>query len=157
RLDEVLDLHLFEFERAEDEVARRDLVPERLSNLRNTEGKLSPHRRGDIEEIDENALRRFWRQIGDIFLVFNRTDLRPEHGVEHAGLAQLTPAVGTLRRFDLVGPEAALTFAQTLHQRIVELFDVAAGDPHSWAGNERSVDQLHIVAQLDVGAQPGIA
>ena len=38
--DEVLDLHLLELARAEDEVARRDLVAERLADLRDAKGNL---------------------------------------------------------------------------------------------------------------------
>ena len=40
RRDEVLDLHLLELARAEDEVARRDLVAERLADLRDPERHL---------------------------------------------------------------------------------------------------------------------
>ena len=45
RRDEVLDLHLLELARAEDEVARRDLVAERLADLRDPERHLVTKRR----------------------------------------------------------------------------------------------------------------
>jgi hypothetical protein len=40
RLDEELHLHLLELAGAEDEVARRDLVAERLADLRDAERRL---------------------------------------------------------------------------------------------------------------------
>ncbi len=75
RLDEVFDLHLLEFERAKDEVAGRDLVPERLAYLGDPEGQLAAHGAGNVGEVDEHALRRFWRQIRDVLLVGDRPDL----------------------------------------------------------------------------------
>ena len=44
RLDEELHLHLLELARPEDEVARRDLVAERLADLRDAERNLLPGR-----------------------------------------------------------------------------------------------------------------
>src|SRR5680860_1433656 len=55
--DEVLHLHLLELERAEDEVPGRDLVAERLSDLRDAERRLAPRDLGDVLEVDEDALR----------------------------------------------------------------------------------------------------
>jgi hypothetical protein len=58
RRHEVLHLHLFELERAEDEVAGRDLVPERLPDLGDPERRLASGDLGDVLEVDENALGR---------------------------------------------------------------------------------------------------
>ena len=58
RLDEELDLHLLELAVAEDEVARRDLVAERLADLGDAEGQLLAPRLLTIGEVDEDALRR---------------------------------------------------------------------------------------------------
>src|SRR5207253_2887719 len=44
RLDEKLHLHLLEFTSSKDEVAGRDLVPERLPDLSDAERHLLPHR-----------------------------------------------------------------------------------------------------------------
>ncbi len=57
RRHEVLHLHLLELERAEDEVARRDLVAERLADLRDPERWLAARDLGDVLEVDEDALR----------------------------------------------------------------------------------------------------
>src|SRR5947209_7277368 len=56
RFDEILDFHLLEFERTKHEVAWCDLVAKRLSNLRDTKRKLASHGRGDVGEVDEDAL-----------------------------------------------------------------------------------------------------
>jgi len=58
-VDEILHLHLLKLARAEDEVARRDLVAERLANLRNAERQLHAAGVDHVLEIDEHALRRF--------------------------------------------------------------------------------------------------
>src|ERR1044072_7331552 len=105
--NEVLHLHLLELARAEDEVAGRDLVAERLSNLRDAEGNLPAHGRLHVEEVDEDALRRLGAEIGErrgVVLVRDRADGRAEHEVERARLSPIRlPAVRTLnvpkRRF----------------------------------------------------------
>ncbi len=63
--DEILHLHLLELARAEDEVAGRDFVAERFSDLRDAEGNFAAHRRQHVLEIDEDALRRFGAKIGE--------------------------------------------------------------------------------------------
>src|SRR5262245_33743459 len=55
-LDEVLHLHLLELAGPEDEIARGDLVPERLAGLRDAERRLLPRGLHDVEEVDEDAL-----------------------------------------------------------------------------------------------------
>ena len=56
RRHEVLHLHLLELERSEDEVARSDLVAERLAGLRDAERRLATRDLGDVLEVDEDAL-----------------------------------------------------------------------------------------------------
>src|SRR5207244_10537632 len=58
RRDEILHLHLLELARAEEEVAGRDLVPERLADLRNAEGRLAARELQHVLEVDEDGLRR---------------------------------------------------------------------------------------------------
>src|SRR5438067_10659579 len=67
--DEVFELHLLELERPEDEVTGRNLVAKRLSDLRNAERQLSAHGIRHVDEVHKDALRGFWRQIGDVFFV----------------------------------------------------------------------------------------
>src|SRR4029079_18236358 len=57
RLDEELHFHLLELARAEDEVSGRDLVPERLADLRDAERHLLTRRLLDVEEVHVRALR----------------------------------------------------------------------------------------------------
>ena len=61
--DEELHLHLLELERAEDEVARRDLVAERLADLRDAERRLATRELRDVLEVDEDALRGLRPQV----------------------------------------------------------------------------------------------
>ena len=63
RRDEVLHLHLLELERAEDEVPGRDLVAERLADLRDAERRLAARDLGDVLEVDEDALRGLRPQV----------------------------------------------------------------------------------------------
>ena len=58
-MDEELHLHLLELAHAEKEVAGRDLVAEALADLRDPERRLHAHRRDDVLEVDEDALRGF--------------------------------------------------------------------------------------------------
>src|SRR5829696_6963242 len=70
---EVLHLHLLELARAEDEVAGRDLVAERLADLRDAEGNLPPQRRLHVQEVDEDALRRLGPEVSQrVRVVFRR-------------------------------------------------------------------------------------
>ena len=56
--DEELHLHLLELPHAEDELAGDDLVPEGLADLRDAKRQLHAAGLLDVEEVDENALRR---------------------------------------------------------------------------------------------------
>src|SRR6266566_4838588 len=156
-LDEVLDFHLFEFERPKDEVPRRNFVPERLSHLRNTEGQLSAHGCGDVEKVDEHALRGLGWEIRDVLVVGDWADVRLEHGVEWPRLAEQSATIRAFCSFDLVRAKAALTLAHALDKRVVELFDVTRSDPHPRRSDQRRVEQLHVIAPLNVGSNPGIA
>ena len=84
---EELHLHLLELAHAEDELPGHDLVAERLADLRDTERQLHAARFLDIEEIDENALRRLGPQVDRRGPFGRRTHLRREHEVElpHVG------------------------------------------------------------------------
>src|SRR5690606_22288013 len=63
RLDEELHLHLLELAGPEDEVARRDLVAERLADLRDPERHALAGRRQDVLEVDEDPLRRLRPEV----------------------------------------------------------------------------------------------
>src|SRR5207253_5401850 len=92
RRDEELHLHLLELAQPEEEVARRDLVPERLADLSDTERRLAARELGDVLEVDEDALRRFGPEVCGRALVLEGADVRLEHEVELARLGEV--AVG---------------------------------------------------------------
>src|SRR3712207_6178245 len=134
-LDEELHLHLLELAGPEDEVARRDLVAERLADLPDPERGLLACRAADVGEVHEDALRGLRAQVVQPRLVLDRAEVGLEHHVEVARLGPpaLGAAVGTgdvgqavLRRpalarlellLEVVGPEALVT-ALTLGQRV---------------------------------------
>ena len=63
RTDEVLRIRLLELPRSEEEIAWRDLVPERLPYLRDTERNLRTHRVNDVLKVQVDALTRLARKI----------------------------------------------------------------------------------------------
>src|SRR5712691_5542714 len=79
---EELHLHLLELAHAEQEVARCDLVAERLTDLRDAERRLAPRELRHVLEVDEDALRGLRSQIRARRRIFHRADLRLEHEVE---------------------------------------------------------------------------
>ncbi len=82
--DKVFQFHLFKFADAENKVARRDFIAERLTDLRNAKWYFARCRIYHIFKLRKNGLSRFGTQISKIFPVFNRTDIRFKHQVEHA-------------------------------------------------------------------------
>ncbi len=137
RRDEVLHLHLLELERPEDEVARRDLVAERLADLRDPERRLSAGDLRDVLEVDEDPLRGLGAQVRVEPRLLDRADPRLEHEVELSGLGEV--AVGRLARMlaglaaalrlvDVVGPVPELA-EPAVHERVVEALDVTRGLP----------------------------
>src|ERR1043166_3553352 len=86
--DEKLQFHLLEFTRAKSEVARVDLVAKGFADLANTEGNSLP---GNIErvcELNEDGVRGFGTEVGDILLALDRTDVGLEYDVERPELGQ---------------------------------------------------------------------
>ena len=100
--DEVLHLHLLELERAEDEVPGRDLVAERLADLRDAERRLAARDLGDVLEVDEDALRGLGPQVRVLAGLLDGADPRREHEVElprlgQVALSRLARALARLR------------------------------------------------------------
>ena len=83
-LNEELHLHLLKLPHAEDELAGNDLVPESLTDLRDTEGKLLARAFLYVEEVNENTLGRFRAQVQFAFLASDVAELGGEHKVELA-------------------------------------------------------------------------
>src|ERR1041384_7481959 len=92
------DLHLLEFTSPKREVARRDLVPERLSDLRDPERKLEPHRLQHVIEIDENSLRGFRPEVSHRRLVLEGTHECLEHQIELPRFGELAFAARRTKR-----------------------------------------------------------
>ena len=100
-LDEVLHLHLLELAHPEDELARHDLIPERLADLGDAERDGLPRRLGDVLEVDEDALGRLGPEVELRRLLGERARGRLEHQVELADLGPVERA--RVGRPDLLG------------------------------------------------------
>ena len=87
--DEELELHLLELAHPEDEVARRDLVAERLADLCDAERKLAGGGVQDVLEVREDGLRGLGPQIRERRAVVDRADAGLEHQVEGPGLGEV--------------------------------------------------------------------
>src|SRR5436190_2966754 len=154
RRDEVLELHLLELPRPEDEVAGGDLVAEGLADLRDSERRLLAGELQDVLEVDEDALRGLRSQIGDRPGLLHRADRRLEHEVEFAGLSQIAlralagvdrGLARTLCVLELVGPEA-LAARPAVHQRVGEAGQVARRLPRARVHDDRGVERHDVVA-----------
>ena len=163
-LDEELHLHLLELPGAEDEVARGDLVPERLAHLADAERRLLAAGLHHVGEVDEDALGRLRPQVVQPGLVLNRAQVGLQHHVEVARLGPLA-AGAAVRAGDLVqaarptdpcgasnsssqvvGSEPLVT-GQALGQRIAEHPDMAGGHPHLAGQDDRGVEADDVVAR----------
>jgi len=82
RRHKILHFHLFEFPCAEEEILRINFISERLTNLRDTEGRLLAGGFHHIFEIHEYPLRGFRAEIDHIAHVLDRTDKGLEHEVK---------------------------------------------------------------------------
>ncbi len=110
RWDEELHLHLLELAYAEEEVAGRDLVAERLADLSDSERRLAPRDLEHVLEVDEDPLCGLGAQVGARALFLQRADCGLEHQVE-------LPRLGQVALGRLAGPLAGLTAAV----RVLEL------------------------------------
>ncbi len=157
---EVLDLHLLELARAEDEVLRRDLVAERLAHLRDAEGRPLARELEHVLEVDEDALGGLGPQVDGGALVGDRTHVGLEHQVELARLGQVAAADRALqlalrlRLAQVVLAEALLAFAQALHERVAEARQMARCLPDLRVHEDRGVEGHHVVALLQHRAPP---
>ena len=158
--DEVLHLHLLELERAEDEVAGRDLVAERLADLRDPERRPAARELQHLLEVEEDPLRGLGAQVDRRALLLDRADRRLEHQVERARLAQLatadradevvgrlTPRLGLLAQ--MVRAEPPLALAEALHERVGEAGEMPARLPRARVLDDRRVQRDDVVAVLD--------
>ena len=151
---EELHLHLFKLARAEDEVAGRNLVAERLADLGNSERRLLARELQHVLEVDEDALRSLGAQIGGRAGILQRADRRLEHQVELACLRQLAVGAfaGVLRGLiwavqlvEVIGAEA-LAAVLAVNHRVAEAADVTARLPDARVLEDRRVESDHVIA-----------
>ena len=161
--NEELHLHLLELADTEEEVARSDLVSERLTDLGDPERRLASRELGDVLEVDEDALSRLRAEIGRRAPVLERADMRLEHEVElrvarvrsQSGVSpgRLLGLRPQLLELELVGAEAKLARA-AVDERVVEDVDVAGCLPHAWVEDDCGVESDDVVALLHHRAEP---
>ena len=70
----------------------RDLVAERLADLRDPERRLAPGELSDVLEVDEDPLRGLGAQEDGRARLLDRADARLEHQVELTRLGQVALA-----------------------------------------------------------------
>ncbi len=117
RAHEILDFHLLELAHPEDEVSRRDLVAEGLSNLRDPERQLAIGRVEHILEVHKDPLRRFGAQVRERLGIRHRSHLCTKHHVERSRLGEiLRPAVRTGAVLQMVGAETSFAVAAVDHR-----------------------------------------
>src|SRR2546426_2402638 len=111
--DEKLNFHLLEFANAKDKILRCDLVAVRLADLSNAKRQLPVGGIENVLEVYENTLRGFGPEIGDVLVIFDRSDCCFEHQIERTRFSQIVEAA--FRTFfaglDLVCAKALLTLA----------------------------------------------
>src|SRR5579884_2009219 len=168
RLAEELHLHDLELADPEDEVAGGDLVAERLADLGDAEGHPRARRVDHLLEVDEHPLGRLRAQPDLGGCVLDRAGEGLEHEVEVARLGERAVALGAEPLRGVLASDAALLFEMVLapaaaalpgavDQRVGEVLHVAAGLPDAGVHDDRGLDRLHVVAQLDHPPPPGVA
>ena len=145
----------------------RDLVPERLADLRDPERRLAPRDLGDVLEVDEDPLRRLGAEVDVDAGLLDGADARPEHEVELARLRQVAVRrlAGPLRRplaaahllvlrvGEVVGAEAQLAGA-AVDERVGEAAHVAGRLPDLRVEDDRGVERDDVVALLHHRLEP---
>ena len=171
--DEVLHLHLLELAHPEDEVARADLVPERLPDLGDPERDLLARALLDVLEVDVRALGGLGPEVDDRGVVLDRAHVRLEHQVEPARRRQRAAVVRAVRprRWTTVGSQqvgrrqvlgagqlveaVAAVAGRALDERVAERPDVARRDPDLGVHQDPGIEPDDVVALLDHRPPPG--
>ncbi len=142
RRDEELHLHLLELTGAEHEVARRDLVAERLADLGDAERRLLAAGVQHVGEVEEHALRGLGAQVGLGRGALDGARVGLEHEVELAGLGERAAlaAVGAqVGVVELVEAEALVAVA-AVDERVGEVREVPGRLPHRGRREDRRVE-----------------
>lgn len=116
RHHEIFQLRLFKLAHAENEVARRDLVAERLADLGNAERQLAGSGVNHVLKLGKDSLCGFRPQIAEEEPSSTGPIAVLKHQVERPRFGQVgRAAVGALAVFDVVGAETAFAFAAVGH------------------------------------------
>ena len=142
----------------------RDLVAERLADLRDAERRLAARDLGHVLEVDEDALRRLGPQVDGDAGLLHGADARLEHEVEVPGLGEVAVAglAGPLARplaalgvLEMVGAEALLA-ELAVDERVGEAADVAGRLPDLRVEDDRRVEGDDVVALLHHRGHPAL-
>ena len=112
---EKLKLHLLEFARAEGEVARRNLVPEGLSDLADAERNLFPGGSLDVLEIDEDTLRCLRTEIDGVLRVLRDALEGLEHQVKLTDIGKVVLSAGRAGNLVVIDECLHLHVAHRVH------------------------------------------
>src|SRR5712664_2712201 len=164
-LHEELHLHLLEFARPENKVAGRDLVAERLPDLRDAKGNLLPRGLQHVEIVDVDPLGGLGPQVDHRGLLLDRPDERLEHEIELTwrGEGPFAAAYGALgvrlarRAFDrgIVGPKSVLALL-AVHERIGESRNMPRCLPDLGMHQDGRIEAFDIVAFVHHRSPPAL-
>jgi len=121
---EELHLHLLELAHAENELTGHDLVAEGLADLRNAERNFHTSGFLDVQEVDEDTLRRLGTQVNGIGAFGRRTHLGRKHQVElpHLGpVARAGDRAGDLAVDDDLAQLRKVVGVQRIGETLVHL------------------------------------
>jgi len=177
--DEVFDLHLFEFDDAEDEVPGSDFVAKGFADLGHSEGDFDAHGVDDVLEVEEDRLGSFRAQISEIAAGAGFAHVGLEHEIEDARFGEIaltTFGTGDFVGFDLFGHlgkghpvgvfvesvldqvvAAKARFARlAVDQGVVEALDVTRGFPRFWVEQNGAIEPHHVAPLLDKHLPPEV-
>ena len=155
RHDEILNFHLFKLANTENKILRCNFIAICLTDLSYAKRKLAICRIQHVFEIDENALSGFRSEVGDVLIVFDRSDCRLEHQIKRTRFGQIVEsAFRTLfAGLDLVRSKALLTLA-AVDQRVRKSRLMTGISQNESVHQDGSVQAFHIVALVNVCPPP---
>ena len=186
RLTEKLQFHLFELSCTESKVSRCNLISERLSNLRNTEGQFLSRRSLHILKVHKNALCGFRTKINGVLRIFRHTLEGFKHQIELSNRCEIM--LSARRTGDIflcdkflhigIGPGIHRTLKRnavfrtellyqlictktlmaffTIHQRIRKTGKMTGGNPSLRIHQNRTIDSHIILGLLHKLLPPGL-
>ena len=139
----VLHLHLLELTASEYEVSYGYLVPESLSGLSYSEGKILSGGSYDVLELSKDRLTGFRSQIHNGAFILQGSHESFEHQTEISRFCELSSAFGADITIHMVLTEPAVAFL-AVHKRVVKILQVAGRSPDIRMGYNGSINTYHI-------------